>query len=205
MLWWCKKAVLPQSWHKIVAGMPALHPDCCYRWRWVCIYWLVDVVVKLDVDQDRRLSQRVAKDSFDIRKINFLPVPQSVKCFGAFFSEIWRLPLGAFQGVNDTVTLTINRPFTPWLSRPKALIYMYLSKRIFFASDEQEGVVIIVLTSKEREKLNHIIKMIDYNFGLFWQPLGNTACSCAMVSLRFPSNHQWERNLSHFYSYIFLS
>lgn len=70
-------------------------------------------MVKLDVDQDRRLSQRVAKDSFDIRKINFLPVPQSVKCFGAFFSEIWRLPLGAFQGVNDTVTLTINRPFTP--------------------------------------------------------------------------------------------
>lgn len=34
MLWWCKQAVLPQFWPKIVASLPALHPDCCYGWRW---------------------------------------------------------------------------------------------------------------------------------------------------------------------------
>lgn len=84
----------------------------------------MDVVVKLDVDQGIRLSQGVAKDCFYIREMNFLTVlgawhllhylyvmietshcvqacfgafPQSVvtvKCFGAFFSEIWRLSLG---------------------------------------------------------------------------------------------------------------
>lgn len=35
MLWTWKKAVLPQPWAKIVAGLPALHPGFCYRWSWI--------------------------------------------------------------------------------------------------------------------------------------------------------------------------
>lgn len=74
-----KQAVLPQPGPKFVTGLPALHPGSCYNPDGAgnsvitSTQSLVVVLVKLDVDQDRRLSQGVVKDWLDIREINTPP------------------------------------------------------------------------------------------------------------------------------------
>lgn len=52
-------------------------------------HWLVDVWVKLDVDQDRRLSQGGVKHSLDIRDINFLPALGA--CHLLCYLQVWQL------------------------------------------------------------------------------------------------------------------
>lgn len=102
MLWMCKQAVLPQRWSKIVASLPVLHPGGCYRWRAGCLvntstHWLVDVLVKLDVDQDRRLSQGGVKYWLDIRDINFPPALGA--CHLLRYLQVWRLNLTPSAGI----------------------------------------------------------------------------------------------------------
>ena len=78
MLWMWKQAVLPQPWPKIAAGLPALHPGCCYRWSWAFGEHLHSLtggcLGKTGCGPGQKIkSQGFAKDWLDIKEINFLP------------------------------------------------------------------------------------------------------------------------------------
>lgn len=103
----------------------------------------------------------------------FWDIPSECKVLWGIFSKIWRLPLGA---CHLRVWMTqylwpLTDPSLIGFLDQKHVITCVWVKESFFASDKQEVVVIIVLTSKEREKLNHIIKMeitTSDDFGNHW-------------------------------------